>query len=109
MLASTKCEGIVNIPDALARAGRGWQYISLPRGPVRTGRTAAGTLRTGYRGPMDGPGGASTVTDRHHSRKMSEEEVHTNPVLPGYISDANGSDDGDSSRRRARAIAPGQI
>ena len=36
----------MNLIFPLARGPGGWQYISLPRGPV----PPAGTLRTGYRG-----------------------------------------------------------
>ena len=40
------CVGNMNLIFPLARGPGGWQYISLPRGPV----PPAGTLRTGYRG-----------------------------------------------------------
>ena len=41
-----RCVGIMNLVFPLARGPGGWQYNSLPRGPV----PPAGTLRTGYRG-----------------------------------------------------------
>ena len=43
-----RCVGNMNPGFPLARGPGGWQYISLPRGPV----PPAGTLRTGYRGRL---------------------------------------------------------
>ena len=82
----------MNLRIPLARGPRGWQYISLPRGPVRAGRAAAGTLRTGYRGEAEDITSAPRDREEHH--------------LPDEIQSGVGSRTYDSAQVETRTMDP---